>query len=79
MKKCSAHCTGGEKVYRLTNIQQSEPPRTLFEIPAGYTLIDPQAITTFESCVAAGHPVLESQPRQCRTPDGRSFVETPGQ
>ncbi|HEY7680634.1 MAG TPA: hypothetical protein VIC04_08975 [Terriglobia bacterium] len=68
----------GETVYRLTNIRRSEPPRALFEVPAGYTLIDPRTTTTFEGCAAAGSPVLESQPRQCRTPDGRTFVEGSG-
>jgi eight-cysteine-cluster-containing protein len=32
-------------------------------------------INTFEECVDAGLPVMESYPRQCRTPDGRTFVE----
>jgi hypothetical protein len=32
-------------------------------------------ITDFEACVAAGYPVAESYPRQCRTSDGRVFVE----
>lgn len=31
-------------------------------------------IKTFEECVNAGYPVLESYPRQCKTPDGRTFV-----
>lgn len=31
--------------------------------------------SNFEECVAAGNPVMESYPRQCRTPDGRNFVE----
>ncbi len=30
----------------------------------------------FTSCVAAGHPVMESFPRQCALPDGTVFVET---
>lgn len=34
-----------------------------------------QPITTFEECVAAGNPVMESYPRQCNTPDGKNFVE----
>jgi len=36
-----------------------------------------QAITinSFEDCANAGYPVMESYPRQCRTPDGRNFVE----
>ncbi len=33
------------------------------------------AILSFEDCVKAGMPVLESYPRQCRTPDGRLFAE----
>ena len=32
-------------------------------------------INTFEECVDAGNPVMESYPRQCRTPDGKHFVE----
>ncbi|HSB46369.1 MAG TPA: hypothetical protein VLD37_00005, partial [Candidatus Bilamarchaeum sp.] len=31
-------------------------------------------IKSFEDCVRAGYPVMESFPRQCRTPDGRIFV-----
>lgn len=33
------------------------------------------AISSFEECVDAGNPVMESYPRQCRTQDGRLFVE----
>ena len=32
-------------------------------------------INSFEECVNAGYPVMESYPRQCATPDGRSFTE----
>jgi len=32
------------------------------------------SITNFEECAAAGYPVMESYPEQCRTPDGRLFV-----
>ncbi len=32
-------------------------------------------IGSFEECVAAGYPVMESYPRQCRTSDGQTFVE----
>jgi hypothetical protein len=32
-------------------------------------------ITSFEECEAAGYPVMESYPRQCRTPEGALFVE----
>ncbi len=32
-------------------------------------------VTNFEECAKAGYPVMESYPRQCRTPDGKNFVE----
>ena len=35
----------------------------------------PEPIANFSECAAAGYPVLESYPRLCRTPDGRSFTE----
>ncbi len=31
-------------------------------------------VTNFEECAAAGYPIMESYPEQCRTPDGRTFV-----
>ena len=34
-----------------------------------------EEITSFEECVAAGYAVLESYPRQCKTPDGKTFIE----
>ena len=36
---------------------------------------DQSRIDSFQSCAQAGYPVLESYPRQCRTPDGRNFME----
>ncbi len=38
----------------------------------------PRAVTNFKECVAAGYPVLESYPRRCQTPDGKTFVEDIG-
>lgn len=32
------------------------------------------AIASYDECVRAGYPVLESYPPQCRTPDGHSFT-----
>lgn len=32
-------------------------------------------ITNFNACADAGYPVMESYPRQCRTPNGTLFVE----
>jgi len=31
-------------------------------------------ITNFDECVAAGYPIMESDPPQCATPDGRIFI-----
>jgi hypothetical protein len=38
---------------------------------------DPETtqVKSFVECEAAGYPVAESHPRQCRTPDGTLFVE----
>lgn len=35
-------------------------------------------VSNFEECAAQGYPVLESYPRQCKTPDGKTFVEDIG-
>jgi len=32
-------------------------------------------INSFQSCIDAGYPAMESHPRQCRTLGGRLFVE----
>ncbi len=32
-------------------------------------------VSTFEECAASGNPILESYPRQCKTPDGTLFTE----
>jgi hypothetical protein len=34
-----------------------------------------RGINSFDECAAAGYPVMESYPAQCRTPDGRNFVQ----
>jgi hypothetical protein len=34
----------------------------------------PSTVTTYAECVAAGYPILETYPEQCRTPDGRTFT-----
>jgi len=36
--------------------------------------IEKEVITSFEECVKAGYPILESYPEQCQTPDGQNFV-----
>jgi hypothetical protein len=35
----------------------------------------PLSVLSFEDCVNAGYPVMESFPRQCKTPDGRTYAE----
>ncbi len=46
-----------------------------------YLFMRPQAVSeepivlSFLDCEAAGYPVMESYPRQCRTPDSRLYVE----
>jgi hypothetical protein len=32
-------------------------------------------VNDFQACIDAGYPVMESFPRQCKTPDGRTFTE----
>jgi hypothetical protein len=32
-------------------------------------------IKTFDDCVFAGFSIMKSNPPQCATPDGRTFVE----
>ncbi len=32
-------------------------------------------VLSFEDCAEAGYPVMESYPRQCKTPDGRTYAE----
>ncbi|MEK0360751.1 MAG: MBL fold metallo-hydrolase, partial [Nitrosopumilus sp.] len=44
-------------------------------IPEKETVSDTSIINNFEECIAAGNPAMESYPRQCRTPDGKHFVE----
>ncbi len=36
------------------------------------------SVSSFKECLSAGYIILESYPRQCQTPDGRSFVENIG-
>lgn len=40
----------------------------------------PPEVRNFSECAAAGYPIAESYPEQCRTPDGRVFFrEIPNQ
>lgn len=40
-----------------------------------YTQQKEKSINSFEECAGAGNPVMESYPAQCRTKDGRHFVQ----
>lgn len=33
------------------------------------------SINSFDECAQAGNPIMESYPRRCRTPEGKTFVE----
>jgi len=35
-------------------------------------------VDNFQECLEQGHPIMESYPRQCKTPDGRVFTEEIG-
>jgi hypothetical protein len=37
--------------------------------------VDVAGISNFTECAAAGYPIMETYPEQCRTPDGRNFVQ----
>lgn len=56
-----------------TPVSSDDTPR-----PEPTIVVDPPSafsgIRSFEQCAAAGYPVMESYPEQCRTPDGRLFV-----
>jgi len=54
-------CVGGWKYNPANNM-------------CGWECAAEKKITSFEECVAAGNPVMESYPRQCRA-DGQLFVE----
>ena len=32
-------------------------------------------INSFDDCANAGYPIMESYPRQCKTPDGTNYIE----
>lgn len=55
--------------------RQPIPPSVSVSSPGASPM---QSATNFEECIAQGNPVMESYPRQCRTPDGKLFVENIG-
>jgi len=49
--------------------------RYIYEAKQADEPINSQEISSFEDCVAAGYPMMESYPRQCSTADGLHFTE----
>lgn len=43
-----------------------------------FLVTETKKVSSFEECVAAGNPVMESYPRQCRSQSGELFVEVVG-
>jgi hypothetical protein len=54
-----------------------------FFLPSYFSVKTPNtgtvSIMDFNSCAGAGYPILETSPRQCQTPDGRTFTEAQNQ
>ena len=48
--------------FKFSTLRKSKPSQT-------------PSINSFEDCATAGNPILETYPRQCKTPDGKSFTE----
>jgi hypothetical protein len=79
-------CTSGLEGRRYVNRDQEKCAGIRFVCDAGQEPFfddtgcgcqkaQAESISTFDQC-AAKYPVMESYPRQCRTPDGKSFTET---
>jgi len=56
---------GGVLLYMQTRPEESESSRTSTAI-----------VKNFDECVAAGNPIMESNPQQCRSSAGNLFVES---
>lgn len=52
----------GAALWFMTNRQDAAPS-------------EEPTVLSFGDCEAAGYPVMESYPRQCATPDGRTYAE----
>lgn len=63
-------CPDGSYVSRLgPNCEFAECPTT------NNQGMDNKKVDSFETCAAAGYPILESYPRKCTTPEGMSYTE----
>lgn len=65
-------CQGGQWV------KHGNPAAPMPKEPCGKGETEKKTIQSFIDCIEAGYPVLESYPRQCQTPDGKSFSEDIG-
>lgn len=67
----------GDKTKRVEFENGDDIPEINKLISALQKIRDPieSNIESFEECIAAGNPAMESYPRQCRTSDGKHFVE----
>jgi hypothetical protein len=52
------------------------PEPTVRMVPAPVPAPTAEDVTNFQECVNAGNLIMESYPRQCRTTDGKHFVES---
>lgn len=69
----------------ITNILLAVAAVALFAYGVSSVTLRPKApapaptvavsILSFEDCLRAGYPIMESYPRQCKTPDGRTYAE----
>lgn len=51
---------------------------TIYYFSSRPSNVQPISINSFDECILAGNPAMESYPRQCRTQDGKTFVEDIG-
>ncbi len=66
--------TSGVGVYLISRKTVSPDSSGNKTVPIGNKSTSPK-ITTFEECAKVGYPILGSNPRQCKTPDGKTFTE----
>lgn len=61
-EECPCNETENETLENETQENETEENQTILDI------------NSFDECAAAGYPIMESYPRQCRTPGGRTFI-----
>ena len=63
-------------IIKYNNSPACVKPETAIKLEErGWGAMPTSSIDSYEECVAAGNPIMESYPRQCRTEDGKHFVE----